>query len=121
MLPINQVRNGQRRPPLCKIEPATEIVQSHFGGQARLQAAQGVRPLVFQAEGFQQSIMNRLYDLAQASPPAAQPFRPAMWTLLIRLGDDQCTIAPPPPETDPLACKALLGDIAGIRRLPHTG
>src|SRR5690242_15896472 len=50
MLPINQVRNGQRRPLKPNIEPTAEVVQPHFGRQAGWQATQHVGPLVFQAD-----------------------------------------------------------------------
>jgi|GEM_PF-2687856 len=121
MLPIKQVRDGQRWPPLLKIEPAAEVVQPHFGRQTRLHAPQNVGPLVFQAKGFQQPIMHGLHDLTQAGPPPPQAFGPAMRTPLLWLGDHHRAIGPHPAGTDVLARKAGIGDVAVIQRMPSTG
>lgn len=103
------------------IEPATEVVQPDFGRQARLHAPQDVGALLLQPKHLQEAIMHGCDDLAQGRQPPPQAFWPAMWTLLLRLGDDQRPLGAPPPQAHLLAGKTGISDIAVIQRVPNGG
>src|SRR4051812_14777341 len=66
------------------VEPEAEVVQRNLGGDARLQAGQGVRPLAIEAEGMEELVDDGFDDLARAGQPAPPDLRPRMRARALR-------------------------------------
>ena len=76
VLPIKQVGESQRRTSEWQIEPEAKVMQGHFGGQARLKAVQGMRPLPSEPEGIEQLIVSGFNQSRAARPASAA----SLWT-----------------------------------------
>src|SRR5919202_5189881 len=76
--PVDQLSKGQVRTVELLVEPEAEVVQRNLGGDARLHAGQGVRPLAIEAEGMEELVDDGFDDLACAGQPAPPNLRPGM-------------------------------------------
>jgi Sodium/hydrogen exchanger family len=93
LLPLNQVRERQRRTPELDVEPQVEVMQGHLGGQARPEAREGMGALVLQTAGRQQAVMDRLHELADAGVPAPQGLGPVARSTALGFGNDGGPVA----------------------------
>src|SRR5579859_5781239 len=121
VLPIKQVGESQWRTSELHIEPEAKVMQGHFGGQARLKAVQGMRPLPRQSKGIEQLIVSGFNDLTQTGQPASPVFGPAPFAPLVRRADDLRIILLSPEAMHLLTGKALIGHIDALRWRTHTG
>jgi hypothetical protein len=121
MLPINQVRTGQRWTPKLDVEPEAEVMQGHLRRQARPQARAGLRPLMLQTEGLQQAVVERLDDLADASMPAPQGLGPVARSATLRLGDDRGSVALRPVGVPGAALEACIHHVHPAGGRPDAG
>ena len=64
VLPINEVGEGEARPPQLAVEVDAEVVQGYRGEQAGKESCEVVGAHALQAEGVEQLLVHRLDDLA---------------------------------------------------------
>src|ERR1051325_1549829 len=69
------------------VEPEAEIVQRNLGGDACLDAGQGVRSFAIEAEGMEELVEDGFDDLARAGQPAPPDLRPGMRAGALRRAD----------------------------------
>ena len=93
LLPLNQVRERQRRTAELDVEPQAEGMQGHLGGQARPEAREGMGALVLQTAGRQQAVMDRLHELADAGVPAPQGLGLVARSTALGFGNDGGPVA----------------------------
>ena len=104
------------------IEPETEIVQSHFCGQASLKPGQLMGTLPSQTKGVQEFIVDRFDDLPNARQPAAQGFGPTrMFAHLMRWRHQLDLILLVPPTSWSLSRKPFVGHIRPMSRQSSAG
>src|SRR5512143_1257181 len=87
-LPAEQRGQGQERLAVASIEPETDVVQGHLGGQTGQEAVQLVRSFRLATERTLQSPDDRLHDLPLTRQPAALVGWPAVATAALRGSDD---------------------------------
>ncbi len=98
-----------------QIEPATKIVQAHFGRQTSLKAGQIMRTFPSQAKGIQEFVVDGLNDLSDAGQPTAQGLGPALPLAgLMRWSDDRSPLLLLPSASWPHSCKAFISDIPTV-------
>ena len=71
--PSHQICKLQTGPTELVIGPDTEIMQRHPRCQSSSQTPDLMGPLLPQAEGVKQLVVDRLYDLTNAGDPAFRP------------------------------------------------
>jgi len=74
--PTEEIGEGEGGAAELLVEPAAVVVEGGLGGEAGIEAVQGVWPLVFEAEGCEELGVDGRDDLAEAGEPAAQRFGP---------------------------------------------
>ncbi len=99
------------------IEPETEIVQSHFCGQASLKPGQLMGTFPSQTKGVQEFLVDRFDDLPNARQPAAQGFGPTrVFAHLMRWRHQLDLILLVPPTSWSLPRKPFVGHIRPVSR-----
>src|SRR5260221_7754740 len=104
------------------IEPETEIVQSHFCGQASLKPGQLMGTFPSQTKGVQEFLVDRFDDLPNARQPAAQGFGPTrVFAHLMRWRHQLDLILLVPPTSWSLPRKPFVGHIRPVSRQSSAG
>jgi len=93
------------------VEPEAEVVQRDLGGDARLHASQGVRPLAIEAEGMEELIDDGFDDLARAGQPAPPELGPGTQAGALGRADHHRAVALMPVLMVGPALETFIGDI----------
>src|SRR5688572_14130267 len=93
------------------VEPATEVVEGDPGGQAGLEAAEGVGSLSVEAERQQEGVVDGLDDLPEPAVPAAQGRGPGLAGGRPGRADDLRPIVGPPVAVEVGPDEAAVGHV----------
>ena len=109
--PSHQICKLQTGPTELVVEPDAEVMQRHPRRQSSSQTPDLVRPLLPQAEGVKQLVVDRLYDLTNASDPPPQALGPGLLRVALGRMDDLGSVALQPTLMIVFSLEAFVCDV----------
>src|SRR5215210_4922422 len=109
--PSQQVGKGQPGATELVVEPDAEVVQSHPRRKTRPQTAHLMGTLPPQAEGVEELVVDRLYDLTEGSHPPPQTLGPGHFGVTLGRMDDLGSVALQPTPVVFGSLEAFVGHV----------
>src|SRR5215213_476159 len=122
--PSHQIRELQPRSAEPIVEPDTEVVQRHPRRQSGTQALDLMGTLPPQAEGVEELVVDRLYDLTYPGDPPPQRLGPGLFGVALGWMDQLRPVALEPAAMVFGALEALVGNVSpreGRAHAPQPG